>query len=464
MGTALCPRLLEARLQKAEDPMVRLAERILAASGDSVLRLVEAELRRGLSWQTLQGALFLAGMREINPIPVGGKLHAVLVVPAVFDLAEAGSTSEALLPVLYNLREIKESQARDVEEGDWRLPARPAIDSDDVDSGRGALEAALRARDGAAADRALTGLLGTEDPRQLYECFWPAGARSFAGLAHKMILVAQVHRSLDRIGWQRSEPALRALAYALSDRYRVDEYPDDDEVRGAAGAMRAGSAGVPDPDVSLALFGRLVAASPESAVEIVLARRRDGVSEATIWDALFLAASDVFARGPGLLPVHPVTVMNAMAYAFRSTSVPSTRGFLLLRAASWIPTFRDDLAGRRSLSMDGPGLQELQPARAERDVSVEEVFREPTRQGVVALVARKDRRQRFEAQLRRHLVRGASEVHQIKFCAAVLENARRAHPSLAPWILAPVLDYLPGAAADETELHAESVELIRRLG
>ncbi len=96
--------------------MVRLAGRILAAGGDSVLRLVETELRRGLSWQTLQGALFLAGMREINPIPVGGKLHAVLVVPAVFDLAEAGSTSEALLPVLYNLREIKESQARDVEE------------------------------------------------------------------------------------------------------------------------------------------------------------------------------------------------------------------------------------------------------------------------------------------------------------------------------------------------------------
>ena len=114
--------------------------------------------------------------------------------------------------------------------------------------------------------------------------------------------------------------------------------------------------------------------------------------------------------------------------------------------------------------MDGPGLQEHQVPREQPDVSVEAVFREPTRPGVAACVARQDRRQIFAAQLRGHLYRGASEVHQIKFCAAVLENARRAHPSLAPLILAPVLDYLPGAAADETELHAASAELIRRLG
>lgn len=459
--TLAAPFARARRVQVVDD----LAARILATPRESLLRLVEAELRKGATWRTLQTACFQAGVRDIGPIAVGGELHAVLVVPSVCELASRESESEALLPVIFNLAELKKAQADDVEEGDWKLPPRPAVEPGEPAAQYRALEQALRARDAGAGDRAVTALLAKEDPRRVYECFWPAGARCFAGLAHKMILAAQAHRALEFLGWEHAEPTLRMLASAYSDRYRIGEYPDDDQARAAAGELRDPLNGLGDPEVSLALFRRLSGASPAEGMELAVASLNDGMSSATFWDAIFLAASDVFARGPGLLPVHAVTVADALAYGYHASSIsaPTTRKLLLVQAAAWMPTFRDDFAARRNLSMDGPGLDDLELGDVEDDVSVEDVFREPTRQKVVGCVSG-GRRSEFEMRLRRTLHCGATEVHQLKFAAAVLANASRAHPRLAPWILAPVLDYLPTASTPETELHARSVELITRLG
>src|SRR5262245_48248037 len=59
------------------EPLVRLLE---DTSRDRVLEEVADRIRRGLTYREVLAALLLAGVRNIQPRPVGFKFHAVLVV------------------------------------------------------------------------------------------------------------------------------------------------------------------------------------------------------------------------------------------------------------------------------------------------------------------------------------------------------------------------------------------------
>ena len=155
-------------------------------------------------------------MRNVQPRPsVGFKFHAVLVVNSA-HLASLGSPdTDRWLPIFWALDYFKDSQARDVREGNWTMA--PVDESAVPPPGRAreAFIAAMDRWDEPAADAAVAGLARTAGSNEIYELFVRYGARDFRDIGHKAIYVANSWRTLQCIGWQHAEPVLRSLAYAL---------------------------------------------------------------------------------------------------------------------------------------------------------------------------------------------------------------------------------------------------------
>ena len=63
----------------------------------------------------------LAGVRNIQPRPVGFKFHAVLVVNSAHLAAVASPEQDRWLPIFWALDQFKSSQARNVAKGDWAI-------------------------------------------------------------------------------------------------------------------------------------------------------------------------------------------------------------------------------------------------------------------------------------------------------------------------------------------------------
>ena len=117
-----------------------------------------AQLKDGLSYRSLLAGLFLAGIRNIKPRPVGFKFHAVMVINSAHLLGQTSAVSERLLPMFWALDNFKASQAQDVREGDWVLSRvdessvpQPSSGKSRVHSGHGSLGRRCRRRGGRRA-------------------------------------------------------------------------------------------------------------------------------------------------------------------------------------------------------------------------------------------------------------------------------------------------------------------------
>src|SRR5207247_7666132 len=102
------------------EPLVRLLEE---TPRSRLLEEVSVRIRRGLSYRELLAALLLAGVRNIQPQPVGFKFHAVLVVNSAHLASISSPDSDRWLPIFWALDYFKSAQAEDVREGDWTMAA-----------------------------------------------------------------------------------------------------------------------------------------------------------------------------------------------------------------------------------------------------------------------------------------------------------------------------------------------------
>src|SRR5213593_1986022 len=158
------PRMV--RLHPEIEPLVRLLE---DTPRDRVLEEVAARLKRGLTYRELLAALLLAGVRNIQPRPVGFKFHAVLVVNSAHLASLSSPDSERWLPIFWALDHFKSSQAQDVKEGDWTMRA---VDESRVPTAEKAKQAfidALENWDEAAADVAVSGLVRSASAHEIFE-------------------------------------------------------------------------------------------------------------------------------------------------------------------------------------------------------------------------------------------------------------------------------------------------------
>ncbi|HTD67968.1 MAG TPA: twin-arginine translocation signal domain-containing protein, partial [Candidatus Limnocylindria bacterium] len=78
------------------EPLVRLLEN---APRSRVLEEVAAKIKRGTSYREVLAALLLAGVRNIQPRPVGFKFHAVLVVNSAHLASLASPDTDRWLPI-----------------------------------------------------------------------------------------------------------------------------------------------------------------------------------------------------------------------------------------------------------------------------------------------------------------------------------------------------------------------------
>src|SRR5437667_5811478 len=197
------------------EPLVRFLE---ATPRERLLEEVAARIKRGLSYRDLLAALLLAGVRNIQPRPVGFKFHAVLVVNSAHLASLSSPDADRWLPIFWALDHFKSSQAQDVKEGDWTLRAVDESKVPDAPKANRTFVEAIENWDEAGADAAIAGLVRSAGAQEIFELFCRYCARDFRELGHKAIYTANSWRTLQCIGWQHAEPVLRSLAYALLDR------------------------------------------------------------------------------------------------------------------------------------------------------------------------------------------------------------------------------------------------------
>src|SRR6266567_5763506 len=159
---ALEPRMVQ--LHPEIEPLVRLLEK---TPRERLLEEVGLRIRRGLTYREVVAALLLAGVRNIQPRPVGFKFHAVLVVNSAHLASLSSPDSERWLPIFWALDHFKSSQAQDVKEGDWTMRA---VDESKVPSAEKAKQAfieALENWDETGADAAVAGLVRSAGAQEI---------------------------------------------------------------------------------------------------------------------------------------------------------------------------------------------------------------------------------------------------------------------------------------------------------
>src|ERR1044071_9086733 len=100
------------------EPLVRFLE---DTPRDKLLEEIASRIHRGLTYRELLAALMLAGVRNIQPRPVGFKFHSVLVVNSAHLASQSSPDSDRWLPIFWALDYFKSAQAQNVREGDWHM-------------------------------------------------------------------------------------------------------------------------------------------------------------------------------------------------------------------------------------------------------------------------------------------------------------------------------------------------------
>ncbi len=470
-GMLLAPRGVFARPAAPVDRLLDLAQRIREAPRGKVLDLAADAIGRGAGPRDLLGATFLAGVRDVRPQPVGGNLHSVMSVEASYRLAEsAASREEAFLVALWNLDGFKATQ-REERGAQWVLPPAPTVSFPSEATARRELVAALEAWDAERADRAVVGLLPFHGREALYEVLWPYVARCMAYLGHKVVYGAMSEAVLRRLEWRYARPAARSLVSGLiGDGHtplRTRAYGHALELAGAFPDGWLSGRG-DDPEESLTILRALLAGDYRTAQRTVVDAARAGLSTRTIWDAIRLAAAELWLRrksnapesGEAIRAVHAVTEVWSLGHAWRTASLERNRRLLLLQAAAWIPELRDALVERDAISMAGPGIDRLGAEAAEaqnRPASLDELFEagEPAAARVF-LARRGDQAPAFRERLRRQVAPKGVEYHQFKYAVALEDESAPTHPRWIPYLLAPAVGYMPTRETADNELTARS--------
>ena len=449
-------------------PRAGLADRVLETPRARIFDLASELIEGGVAWRELEAALFLAGLRATRPYPPGTLSHAFLQSESIFQLAEAGPEDEAWLGVLFHLDDLKALQAGEEARSGWTLGPAPEVRRWGAEKALAELEAACRRSERPAADLAVTTLIRRGGATQGLELLRRRAGMDLDGVGHKPIHAAHTERVLNRMadGPTRTETelaALRSLALALASPAGPDALTHGRAARAQAPKVPAeAERGAAQPEVSRAVARLLAKADPGPARDGVLEALLSGASAASVRDGVRLAACEILARSPSLLPVHPTTVANALAYLGRTERDPVERQALLLHAVSAVPHLRHALWAFTDLPRE-PVLDSLLAEPSSESQGLEPTLARPT-PGAVRAHLEGGGRERFLARVRGLLHRGAEQHHQHKYLAALVEDVSLAHPSLGPLLLSPSLGYLPTPRDEPSEVYERSRGLLKALG
>jgi hypothetical protein len=461
------------RFDASIEPLVRMLE---DTPRERLIEEVAARIAGNrLSYGELLTALLLAGVRNIQPRPsVGFKFHAVLVVNSAHLASLASPESERWLPILWAVDSFKSSQARDVQEGNWTMPAvdEAAVPSSDAAASR--FREAMTAWDESAADAAAAALVRGRPTGQVFDLFAEFAARDFRSIGHKVIYLANAYRTLETIGWESAEPVLRSLAYAMLNHEgepnpsTADLEPDRDGRRNrelAATlpadwfvARRASASG--RTGATLEMLQALRSVSPEDATRLCIEQLQNGVGLQPVFDALFASAAELTMRQPAIVPLHAMTTTNAIHYCINTCSDDATRRFLLLQNVAFLARFRDAAAGRGQLG--DRWIDELSAAGEAEVPGLETVFSSLGKNSPLAaeqLLGYLAAGHPASDAIRyaRHLIfLKGNDAHDYKYSSAVLEDYRHVSPAWRD-------NYLAAALFKMRNENEPTTPLVRRI-
>lgn len=447
------------------EPLVRLIE---DAPREQVIDKVQAEIQAGRSYRELLAAMFLAGIRNVQPRPaVGFKFHCVLVVYATHQASLAASDAQRWLPLLWAIDNFKASQATDVREGNWTMAKVDESRLPTPERSLAALTSALDAWDVEQADWAAAAAARTASRSQLLDCLAKAASRDFRSIGHKSIYVAAAFRTLEVIGWEHAEPIVRSLAYAILN-HQGDENPakHDYEVDRAgrenwsrtADWQFAWENGRTDKAATIETLQMLRTADPISAGSQALKSIQSGLHHRVLADATALASAELVMRQPGIVPLHAVTTTNALNYLMTSVADERIRKWLMLQNVSFLAHFTAAAKARGKL--EDREIDKLEPTKT--NVSAMESLSSKDRDSNAAAIlglAQDSVGGHDVVRAARELVfLKGTDAHDYKFSSAALEDYQLLSPAFrAPYLAA--CSYLFKSAADPTTPLAKRVGL-----
>jgi hypothetical protein len=448
------------------EPLVRLIE---DTPREKLMETAAAEVRRGTSYQQLLGAVFLAGVRGIQPRPVGFKFHAVLVINSAHLASLAAADNDRWLPLFWALDNFKKSQADNRAQGGWMMAP---VDESKLPPGPAARQRFIEAMDNwdeEGTDRAITALARTASPGEVSELLWRYGARDFRDIGHKAIYAANAWRTLQAIGWHHAEPVLRSLAYAMLEhegdnpakRDAVPDRPYRENLKRVAdiGPLSRQERKT-DPGAAADLTAALRTATASEGSAMVAELLKKGIHPASVWDGLFLTAGELLARQPGIVGLHCMTSANALHFASQMTSDDETRRLLMLQAAAFLTLFRDFMKGGKGglaeVRLDK--LEKLEP-KGDTAAAVAEVFADATtdrlraaRKTLGLVEGRPDAMPSLMAAARRLVFSKGRDSHDYKFSSAALEDYYNLTPAWRARYAAAAMFNLKGSGAPDNDL------------
>jgi hypothetical protein len=459
---SLAPRAIQFGAEI--EPLVRLLENTSRAK---LLEEVAQRIRKGTTYREVLTALLLAGVRNIQPRPVGFKFHAVLVVNSAHLASLNSPDADRWLPLFWALDYFKGSQARDVEEGDWTMA--PVVEGKvpAADKARQEFEAAMDAWDEERTDRAITGLVRSAGAQDVFDVMCRYGARDFRDIGHKAIYVSNSWRTLQTIGWHHAEPVLRSLAYALlqhrggnpSQGNAEADLPGRHNLEALGKIRKDWQGGLLQPKASAELLVVLREGEWKDASHLVVALLNKGVSAKSLWDACFNHAAEMLMRMPGIITLHASTTTNALHFAHQHTFRDETRRFLLLQAVSFLTLFR-----KRAAATKGFLIDQFDPE--DGDPGLEEVFaavghdRPAAARLALAHLEKGGDPQTFIDSAQRLIYLKGVDSHDYKFSSAVLEDCRHLSPSYRNRYLAASTAWLQGTRREDSSIVARTREAL----
>ncbi len=454
------------RFRPEIEPVVRWIEE---TPRERIIEVAVDHMKRGLPYRDLMAGLFLAGIRNIKPHPVGFKFHAVMVINSAHLLGQTASVDDRLLPMLWGLDTFKSSQAQDVKEGDWTLGK---VDESRLPTPARAKAEFLRAMeqwDASGADAAVAQLCRTSGAAETMEPIWRMAVRDQRNIGHKPIFAAQCWRTLQTIGWQHAEPVLRSLALGLLDLHGDDRKvvvgPYETNLANAKKIREGWQLGKPDASATRSLLETIRTASDEEASAEATKLLNDGIAPESLWDAVSLASGELMMRSPGIVAIHATTSANALHYIFSASGDDTTRKLALLQAVGWQPLYRGRAKPAASPTIDA--LEPIKPGSSGDD-AVGEIFdtvssnKTDAARKAIGYLNQGGSADQVYAAARRLIFRKGKDSHDYKYGAASWEECLlTSDPKWQAPLVAAAMFNLPGSKTPDSPLMIRAREAVK---
>src|SRR2546427_759576 len=293
----------------------------------------------------------------------------------------------------------------------------------------------------------------------------PASCSSHRDSSRRTPESARPPRLLQFIGWQHAEAVLRSLAFACLNHDvknttpALSDEPADRPWRRnqklVAGMGSAWMSGKVDDGATREMLAVLRQGTDEEACDKAVALIGSGISPQSIWDALFIAASEIVMRQPNVPNVHSMSSANALRYAFQASGDDVTRKLLILQDCAFITRFRDAVRGKvADLRID-----DVKPLAVKESAgAIEEIFSDVSAdhlngaKKIHYYLSNGGSPQDLMNAARRLIFLKGRDAHDYKFSCAVLEDYFKVSPAWRNQFLAASSFYLKGSGEKDNVL------------